>query len=82
MHKNKVISPIAKVNTYLKYGFALTEHEFYSCPRCGSILNAGPNYQPKFCEQCGQHITFKGIMWKEDKVIGYAPIGKEGDAYA
>lgn len=82
MYINREIGPTTKVDTYLKYGFVLTEHEFHSCPRCGSVLNAGPNYQPKVCEQCGQRITFKGIVWKEDKTIGYAPIGKEGDTYA
>lgn len=79
---NKKRKPTAKVKTYLKYGFVITEHEYHFCPKCGHSLNAGPNYQPKFCEQCGQHITFKGIKWKEDKVLGYTQIEERREDYA
>lgn len=74
--------PIVKVDTYLKYGFVITEHEYHSCPMCGNVLNAGSNYQPKFCDQCGQEITFEGIEWREDRVLGYAQIEQKGDIYA
>ena len=69
--KRKARKPIAKKSTYLKYGFVITEHEYYHCPRCKNILNAGPNYQPKYCDQCGQKIKFSGIKWKEDKELGF-----------
>lgn len=82
MHKDRKMKPISKAGTYLKYGFVITEHEFQLCPRCGSTLNAGPNYQPKFCDQCGQQIDFEGIEWKEDRVLGYAQAKQEGGAYA
>lgn len=82
MHKRRAIRPIAKVRTYLKYGFVITEHEFYFCPRCGSGLNAGPDYQPKFCDQCGQRITYDGVEWKEDRILGYAQEGQRRGNYA
>lgn len=61
--------PESRIETILKYGFAITECEKYLCPRCGSILNAGPNYQPKYCDQCGQKVSFKGAEWKEEKEL-------------
>ena len=82
MHKNGPRKPISKVGTYLKYGFAITEHESHFCPRCGSVLNVGPNYQPKFCDECGQRITFEGIEWKENRELGYALMEQRGDIYA
>ena len=69
--KRKARKPIAKKSTYLKYGF-----EYYRCPRCKNILNAGPNYQPKYCDQCGQKINFSGIKWKEDKELGFVKRGE------
>ena len=73
--------PIRKVGTYLKYGFIVMEHEYHSCPRCGSILNAGPNYQPKYCDQCGQRIMFRGVTWKEDKELRRLPAIQRREAY-
>ena len=70
--------PVPKILTYLKYGFAITEHDIYCCPRCTKTLNAGPNYQPKYCDQCGQKVSFAGIIWKEDKELGFK---KRGEAY-
>ena len=67
--------PIAKIDTYLKYGFVITEHEYYHCPKCKHTLNAGPDYQPKYCDQCGQHINFEGILWKEEKTLGFLERG-------
>lgn len=76
--KRKARKPIARKITYLKYGFVITEHENHYCPRCNHVLNAGPNYQPKYCDQCGQKLSFSGIRWKEDVQLGYA---KRGEAY-
>lgn len=76
--KRKARKPIAREITYLKFGFVITEHEYQHCPRCNHILNAGPNYQPKYCDQCGQKLNFFGIRWKEDVQLGYA---KRGEAY-
>ena len=64
--------PVVRTETYLKYGFVITECEKYLCPRCGSILNAGPNYQPRYCEQCGQKVSFKETDWKEEMELGFA----------
>lgn len=55
----------------------ITEHHFYSCPRCRETLNAGPNYQPRYCDQCGQKINFSGAEWKEDRQLGYAERSNE-----
>lgn len=71
MPKSIARKPIVRTGTYLKYGFVITECEKYSCPRCGSILNSGPNYQPQYCERCGQKVSFKGSEWKEDKELGF-----------
>lgn len=70
--------PVPRVENYLKFGFIITEHEYYACPRCKNVLNPGSNYQPKYCDQCGQKLSFSGIRWKEDVQLGYA---KRGEAY-
>lgn len=64
--------PIFETKTYLKYGFVIMEHEYLYCPNCESVLNAGPDYQPNYCDQCGQKLSFTGIIWKEDKELGFA----------
>ena len=70
MFRNVARKPIPQTKTYLKFGF-IVENESHLCPRCKSILNAGPNYQPKYCDQCGQKIDFSSIEWKEDKELEY-----------
>lgn len=70
--------PLERIMQYQKYGFVITEHQRFDCPRCGGILNAGPNYQPRYCDQCGQKIDFSGAEWKEDRKLGYA---ERNDAY-
>ena len=75
MPKGIARKPAARTETYLKYGFVITECEKYLCPRCGGVLNAGPNYQPKYCDQCGQKVSFKGTEWKEDREMGFAERG-------
>lgn len=69
--------PIPQMGTYLKFGFVITEYESHLCPRCRCVLNAGPNYQPKYCDQCGQKVSFKGTEWKEDKELGF--VERRGD---
>ena len=68
--------PVPRIETYLKYGFVITEHEYHYCPRCSHVLNAGPNYQPRYCGQCGQKLNFSGIKWKEDRQLGFAERGE------
>jgi len=63
--------PLPKIQTYLKYGFVITDHDVYCCPNCKKVLNAGPNYQPRYCSQCGQRVTFAGVEWREDRKKGY-----------
>lgn len=70
--KGMARKPIQRTKTYLKYGFVITECELYHCPRCGDILNAGPNYQPRNCSQCGQKVNFEGMEWKKERVLGFA----------
>lgn len=72
MKKRKAKKPIPRIRTYLKYGFVITDQECHHCPRCNHILNAGPNYQPKYCDQCGQKLNFSGVKWKKDKEVGYS----------
>lgn len=73
MKKNKAREPISRIETYIKYGFVVIEHENYICPRCRNVLNAGPMYQPKYCDQCGQKVTFAQIVWKDEKILRYLP---------
>ncbi len=63
--------PVPKTTTYLKYGFAVTEDECFYCPRCRRILNAGPEYQPNYCSQCGQRVTFRDTGWKGGREAGW-----------
>jgi len=81
MLRNIARKPLSKMQTYLKYGFVVTEHEQYLCPRCKSALNAGPNYQPKNCSQCGQRVTFAGTEWRDDRIKGYVDEEKRGGFY-
>lgn len=67
----KVMKPIFRTKQYIKYGFVKMEHEYYCCPKCRNILNAGPNYQPEFCDRCGQALDFSNTEWKEDRQIGF-----------
>lgn len=76
--KRKARKPIVRKINYLKYGFVMTEHENLYCPRCNHVLNAGPIYQPKYCDRCGQKVSFAGIIWKEDKELGFK---KRDEAY-
>lgn len=73
--KGKARKPVVRKNIYKKFGFVITEHENYYCPRCSHVLNAGPNYQPKYCGQCGQKISFAGTTWKQDKELGFTEGG-------
>ena len=66
--------PIPKTETYLKFGFVITKVEHYYCPRCRHLIDAGPLYQPRYCDQCGQRVKFDDVVWKEEETIGY----KEG----
>lgn len=82
MSKSIEMEPLKRIETYLKYGFVITEHEYYDCPRCGKVLNAGPQYQPKYCSECGQKVTFEGVKWKEDVTLGYLRPEERGSGYA
>lgn len=62
--------PIERKKIAIKYGFIVTEYQYMDCPRCGEVLNAGPDYQPNYCERCGQRISFEGVKWKEKKSWG------------
>jgi len=70
--KNTARKPVSETETYLKYGFVVTEHEKHLCPRCKNVLNAGPDYHPNYCSQCGQKINFNDIEWKADRELGIA----------
>lgn len=59
--------PEVEKRAYLKYGLYPMRSRVCMCPRCFRTLNAGPNYQPKYCDQCGQRLTFEGIEWEKDE---------------
>lgn len=64
--------PVVRTEVYRKYGFTYVEYKPCYCPRCNHVLNAGPNFQPKYCSECGQKIDFSGVKWEEEKVLRYA----------
>ena len=55
-----------------EYGFTYVEHKPCYCPRCNHVLNAGPNFQPKYCSECGQKIDFSEVKWEEEKILEHA----------
>ena len=69
--KKAAIAPIITHKEYLKYGFCKTRYQAFLCPSCNSILNAGPNYQPKCCDQCGQPVDFTDIVYENEEFLGY-----------
>ena len=77
--KSVAREPVSKVETYLKFGFVITEIERYYCPRCGHCLNVGSDYQCEYCSQCGQRLTFDGITWKEEKDLRCVPYEQWGN---
>jgi hypothetical protein len=64
-------TPIITHQEYLKFGFCKTRHQAFLCPSCSNILNAGPHYQPKCCDQCGQPVDFTNVLYEEDEFLGY-----------
>lgn len=78
MKKNKAEKVIVGTERYLKYGFVITEHQTASCPRCRRLLNAGTGYQPRYCSNCGQKLSFAGILWMPERTVGYADLGGVG----
>lgn len=69
MTRLRRLRPMVGGIVYSKYGFVETEHQVCYCPACGELLNAGPNYQPRYCDHCGQALTFDGIMWEPDRDV-------------
>ena len=65
------MQPVAEMYEYLKFGFVKTRTQRFRCPSCGDILCAGPNYQPKFCSECGQRLNFDGVVYTEEEFLGY-----------
>ena len=42
----KAMKPVTIARIHIKYGFVKVKQEYYICPICRNVLNAGPNYQP------------------------------------
>ena len=63
--------PFTGTMVYNKYGFVRIQVMTTYCPACRKQLNAGPNYMPKCCSECGQKLDWEGIEWKEDKCLGF-----------
>lgn len=80
--RNVARKPVPRTKTYLKYGVVAMEHQYYYCPRCSNTLNAGPQYQPKYCPECGQRVTFKGVKWKADITLRYVRPEEGRNEYA
>lgn len=64
-------SPITRFKRYRKFGFVLTEVQVAYCPGCKTQLNAGPNYVPERCSNCGQLIDWDNYSWREEEFIRY-----------
>lgn len=71
MFKWIAMRPEIEAVVYNRYGLVATKYDRYGCPRCHYQLNAGPGYHPNYCGQCGQKVTFAGIVFKEEERIGY-----------
>jgi hypothetical protein len=71
--KKRGKAPIETKQTYFKFGFVITEQQCFQCPKCKKVLNAGPNYQPKYCAECGEKVSFDGIKYWPEKTLGYDP---------
>lgn len=67
----KARKPIESTIRYMKYGFVHVERKMYRCPKCGELLSAGPDYQPKYCGECGQKLDFSDAKWESEKILGY-----------
>ncbi len=65
-------APVIKYTEYLKFGFVKTRFQDFYCPHCGKQLNAGWNYQPKFCAECGQLLDFSEVTYEEEEFLGYS----------
>lgn len=64
--------PVVKTRVYKRYSLVCVEYKPCYCPRCQNILNAGPNYQPKYCSECGQKIDFSEVKWEEERILEHA----------
>ena len=60
------MKPKAVYLDYLKFGFVPTRCQQFHCPACEYTLNAGPNHQPKRCENCGVKLDFTGITFEPE----------------
>ena len=71
MLKWMAMRPEVETVVYNRYGLVVTRSVRHRCPRCHNQLNAGPKYQPNYCDQCGQKVTFAGIVFKEEERMMY-----------
>lgn len=61
--------PMVEFYNYKKFGFKYYRHQNFICPNCGEVLNAGPEYQPKFAPCCGVELDWSGVEFVPDKAI-------------
>ena len=59
-----------KDQIYLNFINHAIKHKVVLCDNCSKILNAGPNYKPKFCDMCGQKISdnLDKVDWTNEEV--------------
>ncbi len=61
------MKPIITKREYMKWGFVPTRFQAFICPACNDVLNAGRDYQPRFCAKCGAKLDFTGITFEDDE---------------
>lgn len=74
------LRPVVRAGIYYKFGFVATRYQYCCCPECGSVLNAGPDYQPGHCEGCGRGMDFSGVEWTGEEKLGYLGQDMGGEA--
>ncbi len=64
-------TPLVEFDTYKKFGNLPTKYQKFICPKCKNVINAGPNYQPRYCSSCGQKLKFDNIEYvnEEHKIL-------------
>ena len=70
----EALAPVTAKREYLKFKFVKTLHQYFDCPTCGHGLNAGRNYQPSFCDCCGQKLDFSNVVYEEEEFLGYEEV--------
>lgn len=63
------MKPTEYTAEYKKFGLVMIRIHGHKCGECGAILNAGPNWQPKCCEECGTKVDWSDVVWIPDEEL-------------